>query len=105
MSDYYAESSSGGYLSEPPFKRSSSIRSEGQLDLRGPLEVLGSVKAGRGINFDGDIIVRDKIDAYGNIDVDGNLSCELVRGLCCSSEHANTDDMAVDGSKHMVTSS
>jgi cytoskeletal protein CcmA (bactofilin family) len=76
MSEYYGEASVGGYLSETPFQRSSSIRSEGHLDLKGPLEVLGSVKSGRGINFEGDVIIRDKIDAYGNIDINGNLSCE-----------------------------
>ncbi|KAH7328564.1 hypothetical protein B0I35DRAFT_417748 [Stachybotrys elegans] len=76
MSDYYGESSSGGYLSEPHFKRSASIRSEGQLDLQGPLEIVGSVKSGRGIKFEGDFVIRDKLDAYGSIEINGNLSCD-----------------------------
>lgn len=70
---YYSGS---GYSQPPTFQRSRSIKSEEQLDLYGPLEIVGSVKSGSSINFDGDFIVRDKIDAYGGIAMNGNISCE-----------------------------
>lgn len=64
------------YAATPQFRRSRSIRSEHQLDLRGPLDIAGSVKSGSSINFDGDFIVRDKIDAYGAINMSGSVRCE-----------------------------
>lgn len=75
-------SSSSGFTNSssrptPTFTRSRSIKSEEQLDLHGPLEVAGSVKSGSSINFEGDFIVRDKVDAYGAIAIDGSVSCEL----------------------------
>lgn len=73
MSRYHSDSS---YSRPPTFQRSRSIKSENQLDLHGPLEIVGSVKSGSSINFDGDFIVRDKIDAYGGIAMNGSISCE-----------------------------
>lgn len=64
---------------EPPplvLERSKSIKSEEELNLRGPLEVNGSVKSGGSINVEGDLVVRDKMDAYGAITINGNVSTE-----------------------------
>lgn len=76
MADYYAASSSTGYTSGRHFKRARSVKSDEPLDLRGPLEVAGSVRSGRSINLEGDFIIRDKIDAYGDIVMNGSVSCE-----------------------------
>ncbi|KAI9166686.1 hypothetical protein HJFPF1_02800 [Paramyrothecium foliicola] len=79
MAEYYGEgSSSGAYSSSRQFKRSRSIRSDDPLDLQGPLEIEGSVKSGGSINLQGDFVVRDKIDAYGAIHMNGSISCGQV---------------------------
>jgi cytoskeletal protein CcmA (bactofilin family) len=76
----YATSSSEPVTSQEPsppsFQRSRSIKSEVELTLKGPLEINGSVKSGGSIDFDGDFVVRDKIDAYGAITINGNVSSE-----------------------------
>lgn len=36
------------------------------------------MKFGGSINFDGDFIVKDKIDVYGVIIMNGNVSCVYV---------------------------
>lgn len=59
-----------------PFQRSRSVKSDGELDLQGPLDIAGSVKSGGSINFEGDFIVRDKIDAYGAININGSVSSQ-----------------------------
>lgn len=64
------------HYSTSQFRRTRSIRSDRELDLRGPLDIIGSVKSGSNINFDGDFIVREKIDAYGAIDMNGSVRCE-----------------------------
>lgn len=58
------------------YRRSRSIRSERELNLRGPLDIAGSVKSGSSISFNGDFIVREKVDAYGAIDMNGSIRCE-----------------------------
>lgn len=79
-------------------KRKKSIKSETSIDLKGPMEVDGSVKSGAGVTFSGDFAVRDRIEAYGNINVNGSLTCRYVPTLPCpsreegryeSSENAN----------------
>lgn len=72
---HHAGSSSSGQPYGLNFRRSRSIRSEGNLELRGPLDVAGTVK-GRSLTFEGDFIVSDRIEAYGSIDVNGNMTCE-----------------------------
>lgn len=62
-------------------KRKKSVKSETSIELKGPMEVDGSVKSGAGITFSGDFAVRDRIEAYGNIDVNGNLNCKYVPTL------------------------
>jgi len=52
------------------------IKSNESLKLEGPMDVDGSIKSMGGVRFDGDFSVRDKIEAYGNVDVYGNLTCK-----------------------------
>lgn len=77
MSQYFhhAGSSVSGNVYGLDFRRSRSIHTESNLDLVGPLDVAGSIRA-RSIYFDGDFIVSDTIDAYGNIQIDGNMTAE-----------------------------
>lgn len=77
MSEYFhhAGSSSSGDVYGLDFQRSRSIHSENNLELTGPLDVAGTIRA-RNINFDGDFIVSDTIDAYGNIEINGNMTAE-----------------------------
>jgi hypothetical protein len=60
------------------FKKRKSVKSDASVELRGPMEVDGSVKSMGGITFSGDFSVRDRIEAYGNIDINGNLTCKYV---------------------------
>jgi cytoskeletal protein CcmA (bactofilin family) len=69
---------SRGSSSRRTFRRSRSIKSDDPLVIQGPLDIQGSVKSGGSIRFDGDFMVKDKIDAYGAITIDGNVSCESV---------------------------
>jgi hypothetical protein len=61
------------------------------LEIQGPLDIQGSVKSGGSINLDGDFIVKDKIDAYGAITMNGNVSCAYVShaGTAFSLIHAD----------------
>lgn len=59
-------------------KRKKSVKSDSSIELKGPMEVDGSVKSGAGVTFNGDFAVRDRIEAYGNIDVNGSLNCKYV---------------------------
>ncbi|KAM0562144.1 hypothetical protein ACHAPJ_002588 [Fusarium lateritium] len=74
MSGYYNTSSS--YSGQPAFKRSRSIKSDHEINLNGPVEVVGSVKSGSSINLNGDVIVREKLDAYGGIGLNGSIRCD-----------------------------
>lgn len=64
------------YYSQPAYKRSKSVKSEHEITLNGPLDVVGSVKSGSSINLNNDVIVREKLDAYGAIGLNGNITCE-----------------------------
>jgi hypothetical protein len=68
MSSYYSQ--------QPAYKRSKSVKSDHEITLNGPLDVVGSVKSGSSINLNGDVIVREKLDAYGSIGLNGNITCE-----------------------------
>ena len=59
-----------------PVRKSKTIKSDGQVALQGPLDVVGSVKSGSNISLEGDFTVREKIEAYGGIDVNGHLTCK-----------------------------
>lgn len=74
---HHAGSSSNGDLYGLDFRRSQSIHTENSLELTGPLDVAGTIQA-RNIYFDGDFIVSDAIDAYGNIELDGNMTAEYA---------------------------
>jgi cytoskeletal protein CcmA (bactofilin family) len=75
---HYSASSSelGTDADSPPqgFRRSRSVKSDSELSLEGPLDVHGSVKSGGSIVFDGDFVIRDKIDAYGAITINGSVT-------------------------------
>ncbi|KAJ4144719.1 hypothetical protein LMH87_003591 [Akanthomyces muscarius] len=77
MPEYYhhAGSSLTGDVYGLDYQRSRSIHSEQSLELTGPLDVAGSIKA-RNISFGGDFIVSDAIDAYGDIEINGNMTAE-----------------------------
>ena len=55
-------------------KKRRSIKSEASIELVGPMEVDGSVKTMGAVTFTGDFSVRDRIEAYGDIDVNGSLT-------------------------------
>ncbi len=82
MPEYYhhAGSSLTGDVYGLDYQRSRSIHSEQSLELTGPLDVAGSIKA-RNISFGGDFIVSDAIDAYGDIEINGNMTAEYVTFL------------------------
>ncbi|KAH6879459.1 hypothetical protein B0T10DRAFT_566143 [Thelonectria olida] len=69
MAQYYATGA-------PSFKTSRTIQSDGAIDLHGPIKVLGSVKSGSNISLIGDFIIRKKIDANGELIMNGSLRCE-----------------------------
>ncbi|KAF5546258.1 polymer-forming cytoskeletal domain-containing protein [Fusarium napiforme] len=74
MASYYNTTAS--YASPPAFKRSRSIKSDHEIDLNGPIEVVGSVKSGSSISLNGDVIVREKVDAYGSLGLNGSIRCD-----------------------------
>ncbi|KAM3445662.1 hypothetical protein MY3296_010168, partial [Beauveria thailandica] len=78
MSEYFhhAGSSLTGDVYGLDFARSGAIHSERSLELAGPLDVAGTITA-RSIGFDGDFIVSDAIYAYGNIEINGNMTGDL----------------------------
>lgn len=83
MSEYFhhAGSSLAGDVYGLDFHRSRSIHSEHSLELTGPLDVAGTIRA-RNISFGGDFIVSDAIDAYGNIEINGNMTAEYANIPC-----------------------
>lgn len=64
------------YYSQPAYKRSKSVKSDHEITLNGPVEVVGSVKSGSSISLNGDVIIREKLDAYGGIGLNGSIRCE-----------------------------
>ena len=70
-----SSSSGHGSTGNQPVRKSRSVRSEDAVALQGPLDVTGSVKSGRNITLNGDFTVQDKIEAYGSIDITGNVNC------------------------------
>jgi hypothetical protein len=56
--------------------RNKSIKSPESVEISGPMEVDGSVKCEGSIAFFGDFSVRDKIEAYGDVNLDGNMTCK-----------------------------
>lgn len=80
-SSYTTPSSASGAV----VKKKKSIKSETSIDLRGPLEVDGSVKSMASIKFDGDFAVRDRVEAYGDVGVHGTLNCRFVTPLLTNS--------------------
>lgn len=69
-------------MSTPPgYRMSRSIKDDQPIDLMGPVDVLGYVKSGSGVNLTGEVIVREKLEAYGAIFINGSVSCGLV-GIC-----------------------
>lgn len=71
-----ADSSAGSSTqpNQPAWQRSRSIKADESLDLCGPLEINGSVQSGASIRFVGDFVVGDKVDAYGAITMNGNIT-------------------------------
>jgi uncharacterized protein (DUF342 family) len=57
-------------------KKRNSINSDTSLELNGPMEVTGSVRSGGALTFTGDFSVGERIEAYGDIDVNGNMTCK-----------------------------
>jgi cytoskeletal protein CcmA (bactofilin family) len=64
-----AGSSSVRQTGNQPVRKSKTIKSDGQVTLQGPLDIVGSVKSGSNVTFNGDFNVREKIEAYGSIDI------------------------------------
>ncbi len=59
-------------------RKTKSVKSEDDIVLQGPLDIRGSVKSGRSITLNGDFTIDDKMDAYGAIDISGNVNCGYV---------------------------
>jgi hypothetical protein len=59
-------------------KRKKAVQSEKSITMHGPMEVCGTVKSGGAITFNGDFSIGDRIEAYGNIDLKGSLTCRYV---------------------------
>lgn len=68
-------SSSSGSTQQTGVRKRKSIKSEASIEIVGPMEVDGSVKSMGAVTFTGDFSVRDRIEAYGDIDVNGSLTC------------------------------
>ena len=70
-----SSSSSGAKM-----KKKKSITSDHTVELRGPVEVDGSVKSMATVSFvgGGEFVVRDRIEAYGDVELSGYLSCGYV---------------------------
>ena len=73
-----SSASSSGGTGVGEVKKRKSIKSEGSIEVVGPMEVEGSVKSMGGVTFNGEFSVRDRIEAYGDVEVSGNLSCGYV---------------------------
>lgn len=63
-------------MQPPSLQRSQSITSDDGIELLGPLQIEGSVKSGGSIVFNGDFMVKKKIDAYGAINMNGNVTSQ-----------------------------
>ncbi|OAA73932.1 hypothetical protein ISF_00833 [Cordyceps fumosorosea ARSEF 2679] len=74
---HHAGSSRSGAVYGLDFARSRSVHDESRprLELAGPLDVAGSVRA-RSVCFRGDFIVSDGIDAYGDVEINGSMTAE-----------------------------
>jgi hypothetical protein len=74
-----SSSSSGlGQQAGGGVRKRKSVKSEASVELVGPMEVDGSVKSMAAVTFTGDFSVRDRIEAYGDIDVNGSLTCRYA---------------------------
>jgi hypothetical protein len=73
---YYGGATADAAQPPPAFRRERSINVDEELTLVGPLEVHGSVKSGSSINFEGDFIVKGRVDAYGAINMNGSSTIE-----------------------------
>jgi len=73
--------SSGSGQQAGGVKKRRSIKSEASIELVGPMEVDGSVKSMGAVTFTGDFSVRDRIEAYGDIDVNGSLTCRYASSM------------------------
>jgi hypothetical protein len=78
-------SSSSGSNQQAGVRKRKSIKSETSIEVVGPMEVDGSVKSMGAVTFTGDFSVRDRIEAYGDIDVNGSLTCRYDRPRISSS--------------------
>ena len=78
--DNQSGSSSGRHAGMAGLSQKKSIKSDSSIELEGPMEVDGSVKSMGGITFTGDFAIRDRIEAYQDIDLNGNLTCKYVVG-------------------------
>jgi hypothetical protein len=86
-------SSSGHQMSMPGYKKKKSIKSDASVDIKGPMEVDGSIKSMGAVTMTGDFIVRDRVEAYGNIDLDGNMTCRYVPMFITGSEKKEEADI------------
>jgi hypothetical protein len=77
-----SSSTSGGQVA-----KKKSIKSDSSVELRGPMQVDGSVKSMGAVTFKGDFSVRDRIEAYGNIEIDGSLTCQYVTSLLAATNY------------------
>lgn len=68
-------SSSSSSNQQTGVRKRKSIKSEASIEIMGPMEVDGSVKSMGAVTFTGEFSVRDRIEAYGDIDVNGSLTC------------------------------
>ncbi|CZR48814.1 uncharacterized protein FPRO_03865 [Fusarium proliferatum ET1] len=62
--------------SQSAFRRSKSIKSDYEINVNGPIEVIGSVKSGSSVTLTGDVIVREKVDAFGSLLLSGSIRCD-----------------------------
>lgn len=74
------QGSSSSSSSGAKMKKKKSITSDHAVELRGPVEVDGSVKSMATVSFvgGGEFVVRDRIEAYGDVELSGYLSCGYV---------------------------
>ncbi|KAJ4292320.1 hypothetical protein N0V88_005952 [Collariella sp. IMI 366227] len=69
---------STAHQSTPQIKYKKSIKSDNALDLRGPMQVDGSVKSMSSVTMSGDFSVRDRIEAdkvkiFGKLKINGTM--------------------------------
>ncbi|KAH8880728.1 hypothetical protein GQ53DRAFT_523462 [Thozetella sp. PMI_491] len=73
--DPYGASAQTEGESSSATKKKKAVKSDKSVDLKGPMEIAGSVKSGGAVTFNGDFSVGDRIEAYGNVEVNGSLTC------------------------------